>query len=91
MQLAPFLLLLHLFLQYASVDFLSRFLALFLLSRNVFQMISASHWLLHVQTSSVESDCCCLLSLVDSHFAISLLRIRHAFNYTTAHIAREFS
>lgn len=40
MWLAPFLLLLHLFLQYVSVDFHSRFLVLLFPSRNVFQMIS---------------------------------------------------
>lgn len=56
-----FLLLLHLLLQYVSADFHSRFLASLLLSHDVSQMISASHWLLHLQTSPVESDCCCLL------------------------------
>lgn len=56
-----FLLLLHLLLQYVSADFLSRFLDSLLLSRDVSQMISASHWLSHLQTGSVESGCCCLL------------------------------
>lgn len=56
-----FLLLLHLLLQYVSADFHSRFLVSLLLSRDVSQMNSASHWLLHLQTSPVESDCCCLL------------------------------